>query len=125
MLVHKVRIFSGQVLELGYYTYQYDNIFTKKIYEMVIYEMVNCIIIRYILVDVIREIFLVDIDECVESTSLCSQVCTNTQGSYNCSCADGYELQSDLVSCEGTTHFFYTRVNQKGDFRNRLYIVII
>ena len=43
-----------------------------------------------------------DIDECAESTDRCSQTCTNTQGSYTCSCVNGYTLQSDTISCKGT-----------------------
>lgn len=31
----------------------------------------------------------------------CDQECTNTIGSYSCSCQDGYMLQEDGTSCEG------------------------
>ena len=31
-----------------------------------------------------------DIDECFEETDLCEQKCTNTPGSYECSCYTGY-----------------------------------
>ncbi|KAK3090046.1 hypothetical protein FSP39_008801 [Pinctada imbricata] len=34
-----------------------------------------------------------DINECLEDKQVCSQLCTNTKGSYKCSCVDGYELE--------------------------------
>jgi low-density lipoprotein receptor-related protein 1 (alpha-2-macroglobulin receptor) len=39
----------------------------------------------------------VDIDECEQL--LCGQYCTNTQGSYICSCDIGYQLDIDKHSC--------------------------
>ena len=33
-----------------------------------------------------------DIDECAEGTSHCEQICTNTNGSFVCSCFDGFLL---------------------------------
>nr|VZI47990.1 unnamed protein product [Spirometra erinaceieuropaei] len=42
-----------------------------------------------------------DINECLEARGhgLCQQVCTNTFGSYRCSCDPGYVLQPDGVTC--------------------------
>jgi len=40
-----------------------------------------------------------DIDECLSSP--CGQICTNTAGSYQCSCNNGYELDSDGITCDG------------------------
>ena len=34
----------------------------------------------------------------------CEQICTNTQGSYSCSCVSGYQLSSDEKSCVGKSH---------------------
>ena len=50
-----------------------------------------------------------DIDECSESDSpVCNQTCTNTIGSYNCSCMTGYELNMmDLSSCDGKNSLLY------------------
>ena len=42
-----------------------------------------------------------DINECSEGTSGCAQVCTNTIGSYNCSCNQGYHLEIDGQTCNG------------------------
>ena len=44
-------------------------------------------------------IYFPDIDECLAGTDNCNQVCTNTDGSFTCSCHDGYELQSNGHSC--------------------------
>ena len=42
-----------------------------------------------------------DIDECEEGTDECDQNCTNTNGSYYCTCMDGYKLESDNQTCTG------------------------
>jgi len=33
---------------------------------------------------------------------VCEHDCANTDGSYECSCYDGYSLNNDLSSCTGT-----------------------
>ena len=43
----------------------------------------------------------VDIDECERGTDGCDHNCTNTDGSYYCTCMDGYELESDNHTCTG------------------------
>ncbi|XP_070174715.1 scavenger receptor cysteine-rich domain-containing protein DMBT1-like [Littorina saxatilis] len=43
----------------------------------------------------------VDVDECMENTHSCDQVCTNTLGSFSCSCNSGYVLDSDGRTCNG------------------------
>ena len=41
-----------------------------------------------------------DIDECDEGTSHCQQTCTNTNGSFECSCVNGYTLNmADNKTC--------------------------
>ena len=44
---------------------------------------------------------LSDINECQTDNGGCTQTCDNTDGSYQCSCWDGYELTSDGYSCTG------------------------
>ena len=43
----------------------------------------------------------VDIDECALRISGCKQQCTNTNGSYYCTCRNGFSLQNDNKSCKG------------------------
>lgn len=43
----------------------------------------------------------VDVDECAEGTDGCAQSCTDTDGSYICSCDVGYELVNDRHGCDG------------------------
>ncbi len=43
----------------------------------------------------------VDINECNDGSHICNQVCTNTVGSYKCSCNNGYELGLDKKTCVG------------------------
>lgn len=42
-----------------------------------------------------------DIDECAEDIDRCAQNCTDTDGSYVCSCGIGYRLASDSRGCNG------------------------
>ena len=42
-----------------------------------------------------------DINECEEEIDACAQDCTDTEGSYNCSCRTGYTLASDNLGCDG------------------------
>ena len=36
--------------------------------------------------------YIIDIDECAEDIDFCDQTCSNTFGSYVCSCQRGYDL---------------------------------
>ena len=42
-----------------------------------------------------------DINECITGTHLCTHNCTNSNGSYSCSCAIGYQLNIDGFQCDG------------------------
>lgn len=46
-------------------------------------------------------LYIPDIDECIEDIDGCVQTCTNTMGSYTCSCNAGYRLASDNHGCNG------------------------
>ena len=48
----------------------------------------------------------------------CNQICTNKMGSYECSCANGFTLQSDNTSCAGKSlHWnFSTLFLSLGDY---------
>lgn len=54
----------------------------------------DCIVTKFC-----YEQLLIDRDEC-QSTP-CDHTCTNTEGSFECSCRSGYELQDDKKTCEG------------------------
>eukprot|EP00731_Ephydatia_muelleri_P017659 Em0010g757a len=41
-----------------------------------------------------------DIDECSTNKGNCSHICTNTDGSYACSCLRGYLLEANNQSCD-------------------------
>ena len=43
----------------------------------------------------------IDMDECSEEVTLCEHTCTNTVGSYSCTCKEGYHLHTDGHSCIG------------------------
>ena len=49
-------------------------------------------------------LYCLDIDECRNNIDGCTQNCTNTPGSYYCSCNIGYSLASDGHTCEGRMH---------------------
>ena len=42
-----------------------------------------------------------DIDECAEDSSGCTQICNNTPGSYYCTCFIGFSLDDDKHTCNG------------------------
>ncbi|XP_039274370.2 uncharacterized protein LOC120348319 [Styela clava] len=46
----------------------------------------------------------VDNNECEDNEGLgaCQHMCTNTDGSFFCSCSPGYTLQDDMLTCEDT-----------------------
>ena len=44
----------------------------------------------------------IDIDECALGTHNCAHSCSNSLGSYTCSCRDGFELGQDGRTCKGT-----------------------
>ena len=49
-------------------------------------------------------LFHSDIDECERGTDGCDHNCTNTDGSYYCTCMDGYILESNNHTCAGDNH---------------------
>ena len=42
-----------------------------------------------------------DIDECATNDGGCAQTCNNTDGSYTCSCLDGYSSTDNGITCIG------------------------
>lgn len=42
-----------------------------------------------------------DINECAKNNGNCVQTCTNTFGSFSCSCLTGYVLNGDKITCTG------------------------
>lgn len=48
-----------------------------------------------------HDIVFADVNECTLGTSTCSQTCTNTDGSFECSCGAGYILEADDIGCDG------------------------
>ena len=42
-----------------------------------------------------------DINECTTYNGACDHTCTNTEGSYTCSCNFGYQLENDGHNCTG------------------------
>ncbi|GCB77993.1 hypothetical protein scyTo_0015748 [Scyliorhinus torazame] len=56
------------------------------------------------------DFFFADIDECATNTANCQQICTNTIGSFNCSCNPGFStnvtntsLCDDIDECATNT----------------------
>ena len=43
----------------------------------------------------------IDIDECMANTDGCEQGCTNTDGSFMCTCDSGFTLDSNARTCSG------------------------
>ena len=45
-----------------------------------------------------------DRDECAVDNGLCSDTCSNTVGSFVCSCPDGLQLANPGLYCSGTKY---------------------
>ena len=45
--------------------------------------------------------FVSDLEECQTDNGGCEQTCTNTVGSFECSCDPGYNLASNGLNCNG------------------------
>ena len=43
-----------------------------------------------------------DTNECLSRNGGCAHNCSNTDGSFVCSCVSGYELGTDGMACNGT-----------------------
>ena len=54
---------------------------------------------------------LVDIDECSQGVSECTQGCINNIGSYMCDCQTGYYLDSDNYTCLGQFIVLFNKIN--------------
>ena len=44
---------------------------------------------------------IADKNECHFNNGGCNQTCTNTEGSFECSCNEGYTLADDDLDCAG------------------------
>jgi len=53
-----------------------------------------------VLVDIIATRVVADIDECAANNETCDHLCTNTPGSFYCSCFPGYEKYGE-THCAG------------------------
>ena len=47
-----------------------------------------------------------DINECIDDNGGCSDSCTNTIGSYYCSCNSGYTMNTDKHNCTGMFSYY-------------------
>jgi len=50
------------------------------------------------------QIMLTEINECLNNNGHCDHNCTNTPGSYYCTCNTGYQLHSDKHKCLGNAN---------------------
>uniref|UniRef100_A0A1X7VN53 Deleted in malignant brain tumors 1 protein n=1 Tax=Amphimedon queenslandica TaxID=400682 RepID=A0A1X7VN53_AMPQE len=83
----------------------------------------NSYYLRYCYSYYIAGVTCQDTDECQQGISGCSQVCTNTIGSYKCSCNAGYQLSNDSHTCidinectEGLSSCNQNCVNTNGSY---------
>ena len=51
--------------------------------------------------------YFADVDECQFNNGNCSIGCENTNGSYACSCVEGYQLNEDGRTCTGLYFHIY------------------
>ena len=48
-----------------------------------------------------------DVNECEIVNGGCSHLCLNKPGTYECSCFDGYQLDSDKGKCTGNNGLYH------------------
>ena len=70
------------------------------LYNSAIQRVYNNIVNKSILL-----LMISDVNECAEGIDDCAQLCTDTVGSYTCSCSSGHYLTDDSRGCEGNKHF--------------------
>ena len=63
-------------------------------------------------------ILYLDINKCDDDTDDCEQICTNTKGSFNCSCMSGYTLDDNGKNCTGES---FTKVIDFSYLHNFIY----
>ena len=54
---------------------------------------------------VINTLNIADLDECQTDNGGCTQTCTNTFGSFVCTCGVGYLLAADNLGCDGKNEY--------------------
>lgn len=59
-------------------------------------------------INIVTILYSTDTNECTVNNGNCSQLCTNTNGSYICSCELGYFLDVNNHSCNGRFISNYT-----------------
>ena len=62
--------------------------------------------------DIFDVTYTIDINECETENGGCNQTCTNTVGSFLCSCASGYVLDEDGFICNGRYLVLITRKSE-------------
>lgn len=85
------------MLQFGIIVYRYFFIFFSYLYiksfDHAMMENNKCYL------NFIDNYFLIDINECEETTSGCQHICTNTDPNFTCTCRDGYTLNDDKKTC--------------------------
>ena len=56
-------------------------------------------------------IVVVDVNECTINNGGCEANCMDTEGSYVCSCEEGFELNINQHNCDGESQRLYSQVN--------------
>ena len=59
---------------------------------------------RFIMKIILIILLCAEVHECNEGADLCEHTCTNTPGSYVCSCNPGYTLSSNGFTCSSKDH---------------------
>ena len=93
-------IFHGYIILVSYYNYNYGNALFNS------------------LTPSISPFLCPDIDECESSPCDVNATCTNTPGSYSCSCNDGYSGNGTTCNSKPRHHAHFELVYAKRDSCN-------
>ena len=59
-------------------------------------------------------------NECSADTDNCTQNCENTDGSFTCSCNDGYTTTDTGITCDGIDFVYILKYDFANDITNLL-----
>ena len=73
------------------------------LYKEIQYNYADTLIVQNcFLANIHRYFFSLDFDECANGYP-CDQICTNTEGSFSCSCYEGYTLNGTMCNGQSVT----------------------
>lgn len=68
-------------------------------------------LLQFIMLSCVNHYQLTDVNECTTGNGGCQQHCHNMNGSYHCTCDNGWQLDPNGHSCNGKMNLVLTQCN--------------